>query len=228
MAQITVNYPVPGDPNSTEDQKVLTALQTLVNTINSLDNANLTGTAGIEGSKLANTSISASKLASNAVEESKILADAVTAEKLRDSADTDANRAVTTNHIRNSAVTTEKVADSAITTAKLSTPTTDTATNDASVGAGTVTARRYTDGLVILEGGLIKGSGTWAAGDTIATLPAGFRPAQSTSACVWVSSATGATRITIDTAGVISVTSGLLSGVAAAAIDCNGVVFQGA
>lgn len=136
MSQISVNYPVPGDPNSSEDQKVLTALQTIVNAVNALDNANIAPAAGIEGSKLADTSIAAAKLAANAVEEAKILNGAVTTDKLRDDETTDENRAVTTNHIRNGAVTTAKVAANAVTSDKVSlTTVTGTVVSGVSVSA---------------------------------------------------------------------------------------------
>jgi hypothetical protein len=186
MTQINPSLPIIGASVSTEEPKVKTALEQLVATINSLDNANISATAGISGTKLADTSIAAGKLASNSVETAKIVDDAVTAGKLKDSAATDADRAVTTDHIRDAAVTTAKVADSAVTTAKLASnavtnakiasPTTGTGTNPAGV-TGTVTARKYADGLVLLEGSLSKTSGSWTSATVVTTLPSDFRPA---------------------------------------------------
>lgn len=62
MAQVSVNYPVVGQANSTEDQKVVSALTALVTAINSLDDANIAAGANINGSKLLNTSVAAAKI----------------------------------------------------------------------------------------------------------------------------------------------------------------------
>ena len=111
--------------------------------------------------------------------------DAVTAEKLRDDASTDANRAVTTNHIRDGAITTAKIGDSQVTEAKigdlqvtgakLAAPTTTTVTysNGASAGTPALTARKYADGLVVLEGNVTRVSAS--QNTTYANLPQGFR-----------------------------------------------------
>lgn len=64
MAQVSVNYPVVGQANSTEDQKVVSALTALVTAINSLDDANIAAGANINGSKLLNTSVAAAKIES--------------------------------------------------------------------------------------------------------------------------------------------------------------------
>ena len=220
MAQISVNYPQTGQPNSTEDPKIATALSTIVTAVNALDDANLVEAANINGSKLLNASIAAAKLASDSVETAKILAsavttakianDAVTADKLADSASTDADRAVTTNHIRDNAITNAKVADNAINTAELA----SASVTEAKLGSASVTtdkiadstvtaakvagptgsfltpvagvtatatrpafARKYNQGLVLLQGRLEKNSSVWGNPAQIATLEAGFRPA---------------------------------------------------
>lgn len=54
--------------------------------------------------------------------------------------------------------------------------TTDDATNGGST-TGTVTARKYSDGLVVLSGTLTRTSGAWSNGVTVMTLPEGYRPA---------------------------------------------------
>ena len=233
MAQISVNYPVPGDPNSTEDQKVLTALQTIVNAVNSLNDDNIVGNAAIQGSKLANTSIAATKLATNAVEEAKILNgavtteklgnDAVTADKLRDDASTDSNRAVTANHIRNGAVTAGKLGSAAVVesnidaTARWGTVATIT---DATNWVNQAEFRRFPGRLVVASAGTggymaartnTSGTTVAAASDVlIGTVESGYRPAalQRIPALTLVGSSTWAdTRISIGTNGQITLAS---------------------
>ena len=78
------------------------------------DMTNLAGndTSGfsINGSNIADNSITTTKIAGLNVEESDIANDAVTANKLKSSTSTDSVRAVTTNHIRDGAVTDAKIA----------------------------------------------------------------------------------------------------------------------
>lgn len=234
MGLISVDYPVPGDPNSSEDQKVLDALQTIVNAVNALDNANIAPAAGIEGSKLSNTSIAAIKLAANAVEESKILNgavttdkignDAVTADKLRDDASTDSNRAVTANHIRNGAVTVGKLGAAAVVESNIDATarwgTVATITDSTNWGNTAAEFRRFPGRLVVAS----SGSGGWMAarvntsGGTIpaatdvviGTVESGYRPvaSQRVPALTLIGSSTWAnTQITVKTNGQITLAS---------------------
>lgn len=73
-------------------------------------------------------------------------------------------------------VGTEEIADGAVTGDKIAASTTTTATNESGV-TGTLTARKYADGLVVLQGTLDKSSGSWSGTTTtIATLSVGYRP----------------------------------------------------
>lgn len=63
MAQINPSIPIIGDPVSTEEPKVKTALETIVAAVNALDNANIASGANINGSKLLDASIQAAKMA---------------------------------------------------------------------------------------------------------------------------------------------------------------------
>jgi hypothetical protein len=72
--------------------------------------ANDTSGFSINGSNIADNSITSTKIAGLNVEESDIANDAVTANKLKSSTSTDSVRAVTTNHIRDGAVTDAKIA----------------------------------------------------------------------------------------------------------------------
>tara|TARA_A100000172_G_scaffold36618_1_gene22238 strand:- start:435 stop:1868 length:1434 start_codon:yes stop_codon:yes gene_type:complete len=82
--------------------------------------ANDTSGFSINGSNIADNSITTTKIAGLNVEESDIANDAVTANKLKSSTSTDSVRAVTTNHIRDGAVTDAKIADGAVTDLKIS------------------------------------------------------------------------------------------------------------
>jgi hypothetical protein len=112
MGQINPDIPVIGNPVSTEDAKVKTALETLVATINGLDNANIASNANINASKLLDGSIAAAKLATDAVETAKIKDGSVTTAKIVDAQ-------VTTAKIGDSQVTTAKIDNGAVTNAKL-------------------------------------------------------------------------------------------------------------
>lgn len=184
MAQINPNIPIIGDPVATEEPKVKTALEDIVDEINGkLDNTNIAaaGVANINGAKLLDASVAAAKLTTDSVETAKIVNDAVTNDKIGDDA-------VDTAQIADGAVETAQINDGAVTNAKLTlTTSTDTMTNDASVTAGTITARKYTDGQVLLTGVVTvpwEGyfSETTVHGETffgllLGTLPAGYRPA---------------------------------------------------
>lgn len=62
MAQINPNIPILGNPVSTEEPKVKTALETLVSTINALDDANVANNANLNGSKLLDRSVDFGKM----------------------------------------------------------------------------------------------------------------------------------------------------------------------
>jgi|DEB0MinimDraft_3_1074331.scaffolds.fasta_scaffold00292_18 hypothetical protein len=138
MSLLNLNLPIIGGTNANEDPKIRTALSDIQTVVNALDNANIASGADINGSKLDDATVSAAKLASNSVETAKIVNDAVTNDKIADDA-----------------VNTAQIADNAVTGAKIASlpdSTTTTLTNDGSVTAGTITARKYTDGLVRLTG----------------------------------------------------------------------------
>jgi hypothetical protein len=129
----------------------------IVNVVNGdLDNSNIAAAADINGSKLLDGSVSAAKLGTDSVTNVKINA---------------------------SAVNTAEIADDAVTGDKIADATTGTATNSSGV-SGTITARKYADGLVLIEGSATKTTGTWASSAaltfTLGTLPAGFRPSEGT------------------------------------------------
>lgn len=95
--------------------------------------------------------------------------------------------AVGTTEIANSAVTTAKLDDASVTGAKLAASTTGSATSYASGSTGTISARKYADGQVVLSGRVVydsfPGYVTALTVDTIGflgvalgTLPSGFRP----------------------------------------------------
>lgn len=128
MAQVSVNYPVVGQANSTEDPKVVTALQALVTAINALDDANIASGANINAAKLLNSSIETGKLADNAVTTAKIADSQVTSAKIADGA-------IATADIANSAVTSAKIADGTI------------ATGD--IANGAVTSAKIADGTIV-------------------------------------------------------------------------------
>jgi hypothetical protein len=78
MGTINPQVPVVGEPNSTEDPKITSAITTIRDAINGdLDNDNIATSANISGSKLADTSIATAKLADDAVTAAKILTGAV-------------------------------------------------------------------------------------------------------------------------------------------------------
>lgn len=173
----------------------------IVDVVNgAIDNGNIATGADINASKLLDGSISAAKLGTDSVTNAKINAgavdtaeiadDAVTADKLRDDASTDGNRAVTTNHIR----------DNAVTGAKIAASTTATATNSSGV-TGTLTARKYADGLVVLQGPLTRSG----VGD-LATLPVGYRPSDTIVVPIGTTASTGTATLTA--AGSLSSTIG--------------------
>ena len=183
MAQINPNIPIIGDPVATEEPKVKAALEDIVDEINGkLDNTNIAaaGVANINGAKLLDASVAAAKLTTDSVETDKIVNDAVTNDKIGDDA-------VDTAQIADGAVETAQINDGAVTNAKVTlTTSTDTMVNDASVTAGTVTARKYTDGQVLLTGVVtVPWEGYFSTatvhGETflgllLGTLPAGYRP----------------------------------------------------
>lgn len=128
--------------------------------------------------------------------DAQIQAGAVGTNELGNSAVTTAkidNGAVTTAKIGDSQVTTAKINNGAITTAKIEASTTDTATNASGV-TGTLTARKYAGGLVILSGSLTL-SPAKSATELIATLPAGYRPTSGLLNVPVVSGAAGAVNI---------------------------------
>jgi hypothetical protein len=103
MAEISPQIPEIGQPNNTEDPKIVNALTTITDEINgNLDNDNIASGANINGSKLLAASVDTTQLAASAVETAKI-----------------ADSNVTTAKIADSNVTTAKIADDAVTSAKL-------------------------------------------------------------------------------------------------------------
>lgn len=202
MAQLNLNLPIIGNPNTTEDPKIRTALSDIETVVNSLDNTNIAANAGINGSKLLDASIAEAKLGSASV----------TSAKLADNA-----------------VTTAKIDSAAVTAAKIAAATTATATNESNFGGfpvtGTLTARKYADGLVVCQGSLSCGIQIFA-GTTFATLPAGYRPAAELTTLVpaTTSSAPKLTTIVVGTNGQLQVASGSPS---ATPIVCN-LVFHAA
>lgn len=62
MAQINPSIPIIGNPVSTEEPKVKTAIETIVAAVNSLDDGNIAAGANINGNKLLNASVDAAKL----------------------------------------------------------------------------------------------------------------------------------------------------------------------
>ena len=217
MAQINPNIPIIGDPVATEDPKVKTALEDIVDEINGkLDNTNIAaaGVANINGAKLLDASVAAAKLTTDSVETAKIVNDAVTNDKIGDDA-------VDTAQIADGAVETAQINDGAVTNAKLTlTTSTDTMTNDASVTAGTITARKYPDGQVLLTGVLtVPWEGYFSSatiyGETwlglfLGTLPAGYRPttAQLLTGLAYVGGSYGTTQpayVILETDGSVTV-----------------------
>lgn len=153
MAQVSVNYPVVGQANSTEDPKVVAALQALVTAINALDDANIASGANINATKLLNSSIETGKLADNAVTTAKIADSQVTSAKivdgtiatadLADSAVTSAKIAdgtIATGDIANGAVTSDKIADGTIVNGDISAGTITPGKLAPVVGEATLTA----------------------------------------------------------------------------------------
>jgi hypothetical protein len=221
MAQVSVNYPVIGQPNSTEDPKVLAAFQALVTAINGLDNANIASNANINASKLLDGSIAAAKLATDAVETAKIKDGNVTTAKIGDSQ-------ITTAKIGDSQVTTDKINDGAVTEAKIAASTTVAATPGANNDLNSVVARRYANGQVLLSGSVLRVSGTWSGdGTTITTLPVGFRPVGLDAfAMAWSGSIVGANAIIITTAGEIQIRGFIGGGRSAGLLVLDGVTFH--
>lgn len=167
--------------------------QAIVNTVNgAIDNGNIAAAADINASKLLDGSITAAKLGTDSVTNAKI--------------DTSA---VNTAEIANSAVTTAKIANDAVTIDKLDNPVTSGVTfvNGALDGDISLVATKYTDGLVSLSGWFGRSSPT--SGTQYATLPSGYRPAQTFTAVCWVKSFApanlGAGMVEIDGLGAIRV-----------------------
>lgn len=154
----------------------------------------------VEEAKILNDAVTADKLrdsadtdASRAVTTNHIRNGAVTTEKIADTAVTTAkitDSNVTTAKIANANVTTAKIADANVTTAKIADGAITEAKVAGSLGAFLVPesgitatgsrpafARRYSQGLVLLQGRLEKNSGTWTAPTKVGTLSAAYRPA---------------------------------------------------
>jgi hypothetical protein len=220
MSLLNLSLPIIGGTNANEDPKIRTALSDIQTVVNALDNANIASGADINGSKLDDATISAAKLAANSVETAKIVNDAVTNDKIGDDA-------VDTAQIADGAVTTATIDDNAVTDAKLAASTTGTATNSAAVDIGSITARTLPGNVILLAGSVLRTSGSWAVGDTIVTLPAGFRPTTEQNALGWSGGGASlvAQPITITTAGIIKVRTGLIGGVSTAGLGVDGIVF---
>jgi hypothetical protein len=199
VAQINPNIPIIGNPVATEDPKVKTALEDIVDEINGkLDNTNIAaaGVANINGAKLLDASVAAAKLTTDSVETAKIVNDAVTNDKIGDDAvDTAqiaddavenaqiADDAVDTAQIADGAVETAQIADGAVTNAKV-TFTHETGTITYNSGYSALSSGDYSplsitknaDGVVFISGGFSRTSSLSTLG-TVGTLPEGFRPA---------------------------------------------------
>jgi hypothetical protein len=206
MGQINPDIPIIGNPVSTEDPKVKTALETLVATINTLDNANIATAANINAAKLLDASIQPAKLATDSVETAKIKDANVTTAKIDDGAVTTAkinDAAVTTAKINAGAVTTAKVEDGAITSTKMAASSSSNATylNGAGNGGRPLTARVYPTGQVVLTGVIAKAS--FASGTAYATI--GVAPAETSYFAVSISPlASSPITIAIEDNGVIT------------------------
>jgi hypothetical protein len=85
--------------------------------------------------------------------------------------------------------------------ATASTPPVTAAATNASGVTGTLTARKYADGLVILEGELSKAG--LVAGDSVATLPSGFRPGAALTN-IPIAFGTDRSAVSVSTAGAIT------------------------
>jgi hypothetical protein len=73
MALINPQVPVIGQPNSTEEPKITSAINTITTAVNgNLDNANIKTGANINGSKLLDGSVTAAQLANDAVTSDKV------------------------------------------------------------------------------------------------------------------------------------------------------------
>lgn len=150
MAQINPDIPIVGNPVATEEPKVKSALEDIVDEINGkLDNTNIAaaGVANINGAKLLDASVAAAKLTTDSVETAKIVNDAVTNDKIADAAvDTAqiAADAVTGAQIEDDAVNTEHIADGAVDTAQIS----DDAVTGAKIADGAVEAAQIANDAV--------------------------------------------------------------------------------
>jgi len=120
---------------------------------------------------LPNKSVTGTNFWSQVEDNDQVIADVVNGDL---DASNLADGAVTTAKIGDSQVTTDKLNNGAVTGAKLAASSTANATNGSGV-TGTLTARKYSDGLVVLTGRLTKTAG-WNNAETAGTLPAGYRP----------------------------------------------------
>ena len=85
MGTINPQVPVVGLPNSTEEPKITSAINTIATVINgNLDNANINNAANINASKLLDASVATAKLADNSVTNAKMADNSVNTAELVD------------------------------------------------------------------------------------------------------------------------------------------------
>jgi hypothetical protein len=148
---------------------------------NSVETAKI-ATDAVTNDKIDDDAVDTAQIADDAVENAQIADDAVDTAQIADGAVETAQleaSAVTDAKLATNAVTTSKILDGAVTAAKVAGPLGAFMTPAAGVSAsGTrpAFARRYSQGLVALQGRLEKDSGLWTTPSTIGSLPANFRP----------------------------------------------------
>lgn len=150
----------------------------------------------ITTAKIGNSQITTAKIADNNITTSKLVDGSVTSSKIASGAVTLSDSQVTTNIIANGAVTSEKIAATVTTT--------PTYLNGAVSGSPAARARKYADGLVVLDGGFAKTNPQ--SNVTYLNFPSGFRPDTEVVGICWAD--TYAARFVMSTNGNFSVAAG--------------------
>jgi hypothetical protein len=164
MGTINPQLPVVGQPNTTEDPKIISAINTIADAINGeLDNSNIADDADINGNKLLVGSVSGGpggQIAYGTLVGGQLVDNTITATQI-------GTGEVGTAELASNAVTADKVAT-----------TTSSAIASASGYTGTATAYLHpTARLVTLEGTRVGGASVTAGAYVIGTVPSGYRPA---------------------------------------------------